>query len=152
MAPLPQMQNVQSNMILVFPADLQTAPVSYMTWWPQCQAHLQVPETPRPGTSDSEAPSRITASSARRLRRKRAQERARQQSSPELTGELRGRVWSLTRHEQGCRVVQNALELGNKQAAELARELEGHVLEAAPWRPSGKEASHLRRCAPMATM
>eukprot|EP00931_Biecheleriopsis_adriatica_P102034 TRINITY_DN77065_c0_g1_i1.p1 TRINITY_DN77065_c0_g1~~TRINITY_DN77065_c0_g1_i1.p1 ORF type:complete len:412 (+),score=70.80 TRINITY_DN77065_c0_g1_i1:157-1236(+) len=48
---------------------------------------------------------------------------------------LRGHVWSLSRHSDGCRLVQSALEcLKQKEAAELTLELQGHVVEAATCR------------------
>ncbi|CAK9105045.1 Pumilio homolog 6 [Durusdinium trenchii] len=43
---------------------------------------------------------------------------------------LRGQVWHLSRDAAGCRIVQEALEVGGREAVDLARELEGHVLEA----------------------
>eukprot|EP00931_Biecheleriopsis_adriatica_P026614 TRINITY_DN16177_c0_g1_i1.p1 TRINITY_DN16177_c0_g1~~TRINITY_DN16177_c0_g1_i1.p1 ORF type:complete len:349 (-),score=68.84 TRINITY_DN16177_c0_g1_i1:236-1282(-) len=44
---------------------------------------------------------------------------------------LRGQVWNLARHHDGCRLVQSALEiLGQQDGAELAQELQGHVVEA----------------------
>ena len=42
-----------------------------------------------------------------------------------------GHVWAWSRNDLGCRLVQEALETGGREAAELATELEGHVLEAA---------------------
>lgn len=48
---------------------------------------------------------------------------------------LRGQVWRLSRDAVGCRVVQDALELGSREASDVANELQGHVLEAVmcPW-------------------
>ncbi|CAK9058710.1 Maternal protein pumilio [Durusdinium trenchii] len=43
---------------------------------------------------------------------------------------LRGQVWRLSRDAAGCRLVQEALESGGREAVELAHELQGHVLEA----------------------
>ena len=43
---------------------------------------------------------------------------------------LRGQVWRLSRDANGCRVVQEALELGSRDVTDLANELQGHVLEA----------------------
>ena len=43
---------------------------------------------------------------------------------------LRGQVWRLSRDAAGCRLVQEALELGGREAVDLAHELQGHVLEA----------------------
>lgn len=43
---------------------------------------------------------------------------------------LRGQVWRLSRDAVGCRLVQEALELGSKGVVDLAHELQGHVLEA----------------------
>ena len=100
---------------------------------------------------------RLSASAARRLRRKRAAERSRgaaggvgaanaanganAMSIDELRAELRrdpnsgiqclkGQVWRLSRDANGCRVVQEALELGSRDVTDLANELQGHVLEA----------------------
>jgi len=82
----------------------------------------------------------LSASAKRRLRRERA---ALRESGGQSIAELQqsifaedvtclsGRVWSLSRDPVGCRLVQEALELGNKDAAALAQELRGHVLEAA---------------------
>ena len=40
--------------------------------------------------------------------------------------------WPLVAQDAaGCRLVQEALDLGSRGAIELAHELEGHVLEAA---------------------
>eukprot|EP00490_Sorites_sp_Unknown_P012544 CAMPEP_0114665278 /NCGR_PEP_ID=MMETSP0191-20121206/30469_1 /TAXON_ID=126664 /ORGANISM="Sorites sp." /LENGTH=410 /DNA_ID=CAMNT_0001909903 /DNA_START=84 /DNA_END=1316 /DNA_ORIENTATION=+ len=116
------------------------------------------PSTPTPRTEvpsdDSEPPSsrphRPTASTARRLRRKRAAERAKAANAsgaPKVSLEelrtqlcedpagtlqqMRGHVWAWSRNDLGCRLVQEALETGSREAAELAVELEGHVLEAA---------------------
>ncbi len=45
---------------------------------------------------------------------------------------FRGRIWAWSRNEKGCRLVQEALEcLGAREAQQVAKELEGHVLEAA---------------------
>lgn len=101
---------------------------------------------------------RLSASAARRLRRKRAAERSRvgaaggvgaaagvgvnpTMSIDELRAELRrdpnsgiqclkGQVWRLSRDANGCRLVQEALELGSRDVTDLANELQGHVLEA----------------------
>lgn len=109
---------------------------------------------------------RLSASAARRLRRKRAAERSREarpetdtvykethnegpfgaSNSRDLTLDelrdelhrnpvqgiqcLRGQVWRLSRDAVGCRLVQEALELGSKGVVDLAHELQGHVLEA----------------------
>ncbi|CAK9062604.1 unnamed protein product [Durusdinium trenchii] len=92
---------------------------------------------------------RFTASTARRLRRKRAAERAKiahAEGAPQLSLEqlraklreepavavqsVKGNVWAWSRNETGCRLVQEALEMGTREAAELAAELQGHVLEA----------------------
>ena len=44
---------------------------------------------------------------------------------------LIGHVWDLSRHPVGCRLVQSAIERSSqKQAANLASELQGHVQEA----------------------
>lgn len=43
---------------------------------------------------------------------------------------LRGQVWRLSRDAAGCRLVQEALELGGRETVDLAHELQGHVLEA----------------------
>ena len=44
---------------------------------------------------------------------------------------LTGHVWDLSRHPLGCRLVQSAIERSSqKQAANLATELRGHVQEA----------------------
>ena len=44
---------------------------------------------------------------------------------------LSGHVWDLSRHPVGCRLVQSAIERSSqKQAANLAHELQGHVQEA----------------------
>lgn len=44
---------------------------------------------------------------------------------------LTGHVWDLSRHPVGCRLVQSAIERSSqKQAANLAHELQGHVQEA----------------------
>lgn len=97
-------------------------------------------------------PPRPSATVARRRRRRRALERAkrvveeRSGSSGDpsidelregLRGDqaqgmqrLRGQVWHLSRDAAGCRIVQEALEVGGREAVDLARELEGHVLEA----------------------
>ena len=111
---------------------------------------VPTPRTALPSdNSDDEKPRRFTASTARRLRRKRAAERTKianaegapQLSLEELRAKLReepavalqsvkGNVWAWSRNEIGCRLVQEALELGTREAAELAAELEGHVLEA----------------------
>ena len=107
-----------------------------------------------PDGSDIVVQSRLSASAARRLRRKRAAERSRAgagtgaggaggapMSIDELRAELRrdpnsgiqclrGQVWRLSRDANGCRVVQEALELGSRDVTDLANELQGHVLEA----------------------
>ena len=107
------------------------------------------PSTPPAPPSDDEVPA-LTASSARRQRRKRAAERAKQaqvDQAPALTlpelrqglredpvkalEALRGHVWTWSRNEMGCRLVQEALETGSQAAGELASELQTHVLEAA---------------------
>mmetsp|Transcript_59319 Transcript_59319/g.141410 ORF Transcript_59319/g.141410 Transcript_59319/m.141410 type:complete len:516 (+) Transcript_59319:73-1620(+) len=101
--------------------------------------------------------SRLSASAARRLRRKRAAERAQREADLALPGtifpehceqlreqlqngsgdvrdiirRLRGQVWSLSRDAHGCRLVQQVLEMaGQRDAYEVAKELEGHILEA----------------------
>ncbi|CAE7291194.1 APUM5 [Symbiodinium natans] len=101
--------------------------------------------------------SRLSASAARRLRRKRAAERAQREADLALPGtifpehceqlreqlqngsgdvrdiirRLRGQVWSLSRDAHGCRLVQQVLEMaGQRDAFDVAKELEGHILEA----------------------
>lgn len=81
------------------------------------------------------------ASALRRLRRRRAAER-RAQAEPADFGDvrvelrvgkvesLRGQMWRWSQHPVGCRVVQEVLELGTREAAELAQELQNHVMEA----------------------
>ena len=39
---------------------------------------------------------------------------------------LKGQVWRLSRDANGCRVVQEALELGSRDVTDLANELQGH--------------------------
>jgi len=102
---------------------------------------------------------RLSASAARRQRRKRAAERAQQgggadfalpgtiypehcdqlreqlqRGSGDVQGivrRLRGQVLLLSRDAQGCRLVQQVLEMAvQRDAAAVAKELEGHVLEA----------------------
>ncbi|CAJ1364541.1 unnamed protein product [Effrenium voratum] len=94
---------------------------------------------------DAAAEARLSASAARRLRRKRAAERAKDQGQltvEQLRAELkqnpdralrqlRGQVWRLSRDAMGCRLVQDVLELGSRESVELGKELHGHVLEAA---------------------
>ena len=91
----------------------------------------------------------VTASTARRLRRKRAAERAKNVQAQQLSlphqddfrallkedpakaiFQLKGQVWAWSRNEVGCRLVQDVLDLGTRDAAELTAELHGHVLEA----------------------
>ena len=95
----------------------------------------------------------MSASAARRLRRKRAAERkaragaenlaqhvdvpglSLQELRPQLEqaselDQLRGHVWALSQDKKGCRVVQKALEVAGREAGTLAGELSGHVLEA----------------------
>ena len=85
-----------------------------------------------PRSTEAPGSERLSASAARRLRRRRAQERTRvgtvepmgptalslealrtelQRSGVEG---LRGRVWQLSRDPEGCRLVQEALELGTR--------------------------------------
>ena len=106
-----------------------------------------------------EAAMPLTASAARRQRRKRAAERAKAAQAAEVQAQaravggallsieqlrdelredpavvvqrMRGRVWACSRDAAGCRLVQDVLELGTRDAADLAKELHGHVLEAA---------------------
>ena len=115
---------------------------------------VPTPRTELPTESDEEKEPqrheiRITASTARRLRRKRAAERVkiaqtRELSVPRLEDfralvkddppaaifRLTGHVWAWSQNDVGCRLVQEILELGTRDAAELALELRGHVLEA----------------------
>mmetsp|Transcript_87390 Transcript_87390/g.138756 ORF Transcript_87390/g.138756 Transcript_87390/m.138756 type:complete len:430 (-) Transcript_87390:221-1510(-) len=115
---------------------------------------VPTPRTELPTESDEEKEPerheiRITASTARRLRRKRAAERVkiaqtRELSVPRLEDfralvkddpsaaifRLTGNVWAWSQNDVGCRLVQEILELGTRDAAELALELRGHVLEA----------------------
>ncbi|CAK9078430.1 Pumilio homolog 2 (Pumilio-2) [Durusdinium trenchii] len=91
----------------------------------------------------------LTASTARRLRRKRAAERVRMVQSVQLrvpsmedfrtrlkkdqvatVRSLKGYVWAWSQNPVGCRLIQEVFELGSRDAAELAQELQGHVLEA----------------------
>eukprot|EP00438_Fugacium_kawagutii_P003656 Skav224226 [mRNA] locus=scaffold939:1182574:1185374:+ [translate_table: standard] len=133
-------------------AQLPGAP-GYVWWTPQ-QLNVQCEPAPTqtvaPDGSDI-VERRLSASAARRLRRKRAAERSRgdagavsranELSIEELREEfrkdpqhgmayLRGQVWRLSRDPVGCRVVQDALELGSREASDVANELQGHVLEA----------------------
>ena len=125
-----------------------------------CGNMVPTPRTDVPSDSEEECnqsrrstkiPPMPSASTARRLRRKRAAERAKvanasaapQVSLEELRSQLRddplaavqsmkGRIWPWSRNEKGCRLVQEALEcLGAREAQQIAKELEGHVLEAA---------------------
>ncbi len=110
------------------------------------------PVTPRtevPDESDEPERPRVTASTARRLRRKRAAERVKIAQTRELSvpriedfraqlkrdpattiAKLKNHVWAWAQNEVGCRIVQEVFELGTRDAAELATELRGHVLEA----------------------
>jgi len=110
------------------------------------------PMTPRtevPDESDEPERPRVTASTARRLRRKRAAERVKISQTRELSvpriddfrsllkedpaatiAMLKNHVWAWAQNEVGCRIVQEVFELGTRDAAELATELRGHVLEA----------------------
>ena len=88
----------------------------------------------------------LSASTARRLRRKRAVERRAKAQKIQSKGlgveELRlqlqqgsvqqliGQVWALSQDKEGCRLVQNALEVAGRDTLTIARELSGHVLEA----------------------
>lgn len=123
-----------------------------------CSALVTPRSTEAPDEGDI-VKQRLSASAARRLRRKRAAERSRGTggtggtgnrdglengdllSIDELRNELRrdpahgikclkGQVWRLSRDANGCRVVQEALELGSRGVTDLANELQGHVLEA----------------------
>mmetsp|Transcript_61893 Transcript_61893/g.109997 ORF Transcript_61893/g.109997 Transcript_61893/m.109997 type:complete len:443 (-) Transcript_61893:66-1394(-) len=99
------------------------------------------------GQSREELP-RVTASAARRLRRRRAAERGRDVVSlstdryEELklkaeTGHseletLRGHVWALAQDAQGSRLLQMALDNADLcEATKLTAEFQGHVVEAA---------------------
>eukprot|EP00439_Symbiodinium_sp_Y106_P044214 s2386_g5.t1 len=91
--------------------------------------------------------SRISASTARRIRRKRAAERKAKadaefaqmdagellplslQRAEELA-QLQGRVWELSQDKKGCRLVQKALEDAGRETVAIAAELSGHILEA----------------------
>lgn len=135
----------------VMPAAAPTSPCGA-----PCGPIAPLTATPRTDvpSDDSEerrqAAPRCTASTARRLRRKRAAERAKIANASgapkvdldELRAQLKedpvaalqmmkGHVWAWSRNDLGCRLVQEALETGGREAAELATELEGHVLEAA---------------------
>jgi len=104
------------------------------------------------GDSDSgsreELGTRLTASAARRLRRRRAAERSQMDGEDALTAAryeelqlkveagqcetLCGHVWAMAHDLQGCRLVQLALEKAELcDAIMLTEELQGHVLEAA---------------------
>lgn len=135
----------------VMPAAAPTSPCGA-----PCGPIAPLTATPRTDvpSDDSEerrqAAPRCTASTARRLRRKRAAERAKIANASgapkvdldELRAQLKedpvaalqmmkGHVWAWSRNDLGCRLVQEALETGGREAAELATELEGHVLGAA---------------------
>ena len=118
--------------------------VAYVPCWP-----LPAAATPRTEVPSEDELRVASASTARRLRRKRAAERAKvaqAEQAPELSIEelrmelsedpvkalqnVKGNVWPWSRNEMGCRLVQEALELGTREAAELATEMHGHVLEA----------------------
>jgi len=132
------------------------------------------PETASDHEQAPEALAKLSTSAARRLRRKRASQRAVQSGVPgkawagagpvavgrvvNPVGEvfdtaacesleqslkggsqdvasalaaLRGHVWNLSCHPTGCRLVQLALEKATqREAAELAQELQGHIREA----------------------
>jgi len=108
--------------------------------------------------NSSLAPQKLSTSAARRMRRKRATERAGNAATsskahlPEAAGRigaepcgladllkrspdkalasLHGRVHAFSLDASGCRLIQSALEIASPQvAAELANELKGHVLE-----------------------
>jgi len=49
----------------------------------------------------------------------------------EALATIQGHVWQLAQHATGCRLVQLGLEADQQTAALLARELHGHVQEAA---------------------
>ena len=95
----------------------------------------------------------MSASAARRLRRKRAAERKARAGAEDLAqhvdvsglslrelrpqleqaselDQLRGHVWALSQDKKGCRVVQKALEVAGRETAAIAGELSGHVLDA----------------------
>ncbi|CAE7262465.1 pum [Symbiodinium pilosum] len=95
-----------------------------------------------------------SAANLRRLRRRRAAERKAREEAIDLAhnvgsegkqhqkpwkqesseAQLRGRVWALAQDKDGCRLVQKALEKlarkGGREAATIAWELRGHILEA----------------------
>mmetsp|Transcript_44031 Transcript_44031/g.90945 ORF Transcript_44031/g.90945 Transcript_44031/m.90945 type:complete len:455 (+) Transcript_44031:46-1410(+) len=92
--------------------------------------------------------SRISASTARRIRRKRAAERKARADEEDLArrdaeglrirelergeelAQLQGHVWALSQDKKGCRMVQKALEVAGRETAAIAAELSGHILEA----------------------
>ncbi|CAE7334443.1 Maternal protein pumilio [Symbiodinium microadriaticum] len=86
---------------------------------------------------------KMSASTARRLRRKRAAERKARADAADLTKELhphpdgkeelaqlRGHVWELSQDKKGCRLVQKALETAGRETVAIAAELSGHIVEA----------------------
>lgn len=115
---------------------------------PNVTPRTELPTDERYESDQPERP-RITASTARRLRRKRAAEKVKTAQTRELLVphlddfrallkrdadaaifQVKGHVLVWSQNEVGCRLVQDILELGTRDAAELATELRGHVLEA----------------------
>lgn len=77
------------------------------------------PEAPEPGF-DAEHCSELTRMLS-----------AGSESQAEALAALRGSVWRAARDAGGCRVVQHAIEIAKrKDQADLAAELQGHVIEA----------------------
>lgn len=151
-----------------FSAQAQSMDEEWQTSAGQGHSDQEAPLDPREDTSTDRP--RPTTSAARRLRRKRAMDRFKEDhatatpagrlaagqrpaisSDAEALDKLRlklleggkknvkhvlssisGHVWRLSRDAEGCRVVQLALEQADQhEAAELAKELFGHVQEAA---------------------
>ncbi|CAJ1419650.1 unnamed protein product [Effrenium voratum] len=119
---------------------------------PACEEVCNQNYTPRSTEvppDGSEAERRLSASAARRLRRKRAAERARHGQADEevplnledlkqrlvsdpnsAARRLRHHVYTLSRDAMGCRLVQEVIDkAGSREAVDVAQELQGHVLE-----------------------